>query len=223
MVLNAVVFDLDGTLVDTLPDLHDALRRLLGERGLDAPDAEAVRRMIGDGAKKLVERALEWSQGGLDVAALDAAHERFLAIYNAAPCRSSRVFANVEAALDRLRTVGLGLGICTNKPQAPTETILAELGLSPWFRSVIGGDAVARRKPHPDHLLAVLAGLEVSPAEVVMVGDSRNDLEAAKACGVRCVLVDFGYSAEPVRGLGAHAVISDFAELGRVLDALPDA
>jgi len=223
MVWNAVVFDLDGTLVDTLPDLHDALRQLLGERGLDAPDAQAVRRMTGDGAKKLVERALAWSQGALEVAALDAAHARFLAIYNAAPCRRSRLFANVEAALDRLQAAGLRLGVCTNKPQAPTEAILDTLGLAPRFGSVIGGDSVARRKPHPDHLMAVLAALGVAPEAALMVGDSRNDLATAEACGAGCVLVDFGYSDLPVQDLGAHAVISDFAELDQVLAALAGA
>jgi phosphoglycolate phosphatase len=222
MTLRAVVFDLDGTLVDTLPDLHAAVASLLDERGLAVPSAAEVRRMIGDGARKLVERSLEWSAGAVDDADLEAAHERFLAIYNAAPCRESRVFANAEAALDQLRAADVALGVCTNKPQRPTDAILEALGLRQRFRAVIGGDAVARRKPHPDHLEAVLARLEAVPATTVMVGDSRNDLAAARGCGMRCILVDFGYSAEPVGTLGADGIIGDFADLAGALARLAD-
>ena len=220
MTLSAVVFDLDGTLVDTLPDLHAAVGTLLGERGLDVPSAAAVRRMIGDGARKLVERSLEWSVGAVDDADLEAAHERFLAIYNAAPCRESRVFPNAEAALDQLAAADVALGVCTNKPQRPTDTILEALGLRQRFRAVIGGDVVARRKPHPDHLQAVLRRLDATPRTTVMVGDSRNDLMAARDCGMRCILVNFGYSADPVESLGADRVIGDFADLAGVLASL---
>ncbi len=222
MTLRAVVFDLDGTLVDTLPDLHAAVGSLLTERGLGVPDAGLVRRMIGDGARKLVERALEWGGGAVDEAALEAAHERFLAIYNAAPCRQSRLFANVERALEQLGSQGLPLGVCTNKPQRPTDTILETLGVRYRFAAVIGGDAIARRKPHPDHLRTVLGRLAAPPAATVMVGDSRNDLMAARGCGMRCILVDFGYSAEPVETLGADQVISDFADLGAALQVLAE-
>ena len=223
MTLSAVVFDLDGTLVDTLPDLHAAVGSLLAERGLAVPAAAEVRRMIGDGARKLVERSLAWSVGPMAEAELEAAHERFLAIYNAAPCRESRTFANAEAALDQLAAQGLALGVCTNKPQRPTDTILEVLGLRQRFRAVVGGDAVTRRKPHPDHLHEVLARMGAIPEGTVMVGDSRNDLVAARGCGMRCVLVDFGYSAEPVETLGADRVIGDFAELVDVLRSLPEA
>lgn len=223
MISKAVVFDLDGTLVDTLPDLHAAVGSLLAERGLEVPAAAEVRRMIGDGARKLVERALEWSAGAVGEAELEAAHERFLAIYNAAPCRDSRVFANAEAALDRLAARGLALGVCTNKPQQPTDTILEVLGLRQRFRAIVGGDAVTRRKPHPDHLREVLARLGATAEGTVMVGDSRNDLMAARGCGMRCILVDFGYSAEPVETLVADRVIGDFAELVGVLGSLPEA
>lgn len=220
MSLSAVVFDLDGTLVDTLPDLHAAIAELLGERGLAVPPNTAVRQMIGDGAKKLVERALGWQAGPPAEAELDAAHERFLAIYNAAPCGRTQLYANAEAALDRLEAQGVALGICTNKPQRPTEVILATLGLTKRFGSIVGGDAVARRKPHPEHVRAVLDQLGAKPALAVMVGDSHNDLLAARGCGMRCILVDFGYSAAPVETLGADRVISDFAELVPALAAL---
>ena len=222
MTLSAVVFDLDGTLVDTLPDLHRAIARLLAERDLAVPTPAELRLMIGDGARKLVERSLARCAGAMHESELDAAHERFLAIYNAAPCRESRLFANAEVALDTLAARGIQLGVCTNKPQRPTDAILTELGLRERFGAVVGGDAVARRKPHPDHPQAVLDRLGAAPGHSVMVGDSRNDLLAAKSCGMRCILVDFGYSADPVETLGADRVIGDFAELGPALRAMDD-
>jgi phosphoglycolate phosphatase len=220
MVVKAVVFDLDGTLVDTLPDLHSALAVLLAERGLALPSAAATRAMVGDGARKLVERALLSSScARLTESELDLAHDRFLEVYNAAPCRDSRLFANVQATIEQLGRLGLALAVCTNKPQQPTETILETLGLRTHFGAVVGGDAVPRRKPHPDHLLQVLQGIGTSPEAAVMVGDSKNDLLAARGCGMRCILVDFGYSSEPVATLGADQVISDLAELEAAIAA----
>lgn len=219
MKVQAVVFDLDGTLVDTLPDLHSALAVLLKEHGLAVPTVAATRGMIGDGARKLVERALLGSKASLTEAELDLAHDRFLEIYNVAPCRDSRLFANAEATVERLGHQGLALAVCTNKPQRPTETILETLGLRARFGAVVGGDAVPRRKPHPDHLLQVLQGIDTPPEAAVMVGDSRNDLLAARGCGMACILVDFGYSSEPVATLGADRVISDLAELEAAIGA----
>ncbi|MCB1991226.1 MAG: phosphoglycolate phosphatase [Geminicoccaceae bacterium] len=221
MSLSAVVFDLDGTLVDTLPDLHAAVRALLGESGLDTPAAAEVRTMIGDGARRLVERALAWAKAPVDEAGLDTAYRRFLEIYGAAPCEASGLYAHVETTLGALAAHGLQLGVCTNKPQAPSEAILETLGVSRFFAAVVGGDAVPRRKPDPAHLLDVLDRLGAKPAAAVMVGDSHNDVAAARAAGVRCILVDYGYTAVPARDLGADRVIGGFAELEAALAGLP--
>ncbi|HRY26615.1 MAG: phosphoglycolate phosphatase [Geminicoccaceae bacterium] len=221
MSLSAVVFDLDGTLVDTLPDLHAAVRALLGESGLDTPAAAEVRTMIGDGARRLVERALAWAKAPVDEAGLDTAYRRFLEIYGAAPCEASGLYAHVETTLGALAAQGLQLGVCTNKPQAPSEAILETLGVSRFFAAVVGGDAVPRRKPDPAHLLDVLDRLGAKPAAAVMVGDSHNDVAAARAAGVRCILVDYGYTAVPARDLGADRVIGGFAELEAALAGLP--
>lgn len=220
MTLKAVLFDLDGTLVDTLPDLSAAIAALMLEQGLEPPSAETVRKMIGDGARVLVERALSWGKGGVTEAELALAHARFLEIYNAAPCAASKVYPNVVPALERLRGAGARLGVCTNKPQAPADVILAELGLAPWFEAVVGGDAIARRKPHADHPRQVLTMLDASPDAAILVGDSHNDLASARACGMKCILVDFGYTAIPAAELGADAVISDFAALGQTIERL---
>lgn len=217
MSLPAVVLDLDGTLVDTLPDLHDAVRALLAEAGRDAPAAAEVRTMIGDGARRLVERALARAGAPVDDAALEVAYRRFLELYGAAPCRASRLYPGVEEALRALAARGVRLGVCTNKPQAPTEAILRTLGVADLFKAVVGGDAVPRRKPDPAHLQAVLDLLSATPATAVMVGDSRNDLAPARALGMPCVLVDYGYTAIPATELGADRVIGGFAELEAAL------
>ena len=219
MATKAVVFDLDGTLVDTLPDLRSALAVLLEERGLAVPSAAATRAMVGDGARKLVERALLSCSARVTEAELDLAHDRFLEIYNADPCRESRCFPNGQATIEALGRLGLALAVCTNKPQQPTETILKTLGLRKHFSAVVGGDAVTRRKPHPDHLLQALQDISTAAEAAVMVGDSKNDLLAARGCGMRCILVDFGYSSEPVTTLGADWVISDLAELEAAIAA----
>ncbi|MEZ5863477.1 MAG: phosphoglycolate phosphatase [Geminicoccaceae bacterium] len=221
MSVAAVVFDLDGTLVDTLPDLHAAVRVLLAEAGLDAPSAPEVRAMIGDGARRLVERSLAWANAPVDAAGFDKVYERFLEIYNAAPCRESRLYAHVEPTLKALAAQGVRLAVCTNKPQAPTEAILETLGVSSLFGAAIGGDAVPKRKPDPAHLQAVLDRLAVDPAATVMVGDSHNDLAAAQGLGMPCILVDYGYTVVPARELGADRVIGDFAELEAALAELP--
>ncbi len=220
MSLSAVVFDLDGTLVDTLPDLHAAVGALLAEAGHEAPAAAEVRTMIGDGARRLVERALAWAEASVDDAGLDAAYRRFLEIYGAAPCRASRLYPHVEETLQALAARGVRLGVCTNKPQAPTEAILNTLGVDGLFGAVIGGDAVPRRKPDPAHLQAVLDRLSATPKAAVMVGDSRNDLAPARALGVPCILVDYGYTAVPAAELGADRVIGDFAGLEAALAGL---
>ncbi|HET6468204.1 MAG TPA: phosphoglycolate phosphatase [Geminicoccaceae bacterium] len=218
--LDAVIFDLDGTLVETAPDLHRVLVQVLGEVGVPAPSLDSVRHMVGDGARALVERALR-SAGEVPAAArLDRLYHRFLDLYTAEPCRESFAFPGVPEALATLAHAGVAQGICTNKPQRPSELLLAALGLAERFGSVIGGDVLPVRKPDPAHLGAVLRALGASPPRSVMVGDSRNDLLSARAVGIPCVLVSFGYTTIPARELGAEAVIDHFEQLPAALRAL---
>ena len=201
----AVVFDLDGTLVETAGDIHAVLAEIFVEAGLAAPPLPAVRGMIGDGARVLIERALAAAGAAAD---LDRLHARFVARYAEEPCRHSRAYDGAHELLADLRGAGWRLGLCTNKPQAPTEALLQVLGLGTAFDAVIGGDRLPGiRKPDPRHLAAVLAGLAVAPAAAVMVGDSRNDLLTARALQVPCILVSFGYTPVPASELGADAVV----------------
>jgi phosphoglycolate phosphatase len=213
---DAVVFDLDGTLVDTAPDLHAHLNALLAELGRPGLALAEIRPMIGDGARALLQRGLAAS-GGLPAGAdLDALFREFLSRYTAQPVRFGRVYEGVVAVLDALAAAGVRLGVCTNKAQAPSDRVLAALGLERYFPVVIGGDRLTVRKPDPGHLRAVLERLGAPPARAVMVGDSATDLATARAAGVACVLVSFGYTPIPAAALGADRVIDHF-------DALPDA
>jgi phosphoglycolate phosphatase len=219
-LFDAVVFDLDGTLVDTAPDLHAHVNALLDELGRPGLNLEVMRPMIGDGARTLLRRGLEATGGIPDDVDLDALYRRFLARYVANPAERSTVHAGVVDVLERLSAEALRLGVCTNKPQAPTDRLLAALGLDRWFEAVVGGDAVPAKKPDPGHLGAVLQRLAANPARSVMVGDSAHDLKAARALGVRCVLVSFGYTPTPARALGADRVIDRVAELPAALASL---
>ena len=217
---DAVVFDLDGTLVDTAPDLTAHLNEMLAGLGRPALDLDEIRPMIGDGARALLKRGLEAS-GGLPAGAdLDTLFLEFLARYTAQPVRYGAVYDGVVEVLDALQPAGVKLGVCTNKAQAPSDRVLAELGLRPYFPVVIGGDALTVRKPDPGHLRAVVERLGIAPERSVMIGDSENDLLSARAAGIPCVLVSFGYTAIAAADLGADRVIDHFDELPEVLSQL---
>jgi phosphoglycolate phosphatase len=216
----AVVFDLDGTLVDTAPDLHAYLNEMLSELGRPGLELAAIRPLIGDGARALIRRGLEVSGGIPAGADLDALFLEFLTRYTARPLRFGAIYDGVRGSLEELQAAGVRLGICTNKAQAPTVHLLAELGLARYFDAVIGGDVLKVRKPDGGHLGAVLERLGVAPPRAAMVGDSDTDLSTARAAGLPCVLVSFGYTRIAARELGAEAVIDHMGELGAALARL---
>lgn len=218
--LQAVVFDLDGTLIDTAADLHLVLTEVLAEESLEAPSLDVVRGLIGDGAKVLIERALVAvgvTPGANLVGRLFA---RFRARYAEEPCRASTLYPGCRELLVALESARLCLGLCTNKPQAATMGLLAALGVDRTFASVIGGDALPVRKPDPAHLAAVIAELDATAATTVMVGDSRNDVATAQGQSVPIILVSFGYTSVPARDLGAAAVIDHLLDLPGALEGL---
>jgi len=217
----AVVFDLDGTLVDTLADILSALNRVMGEESLRAIAYDEGRVMVGGGARWLVEQALAEAGGVTDTARIDACYARFLEYYLAEPAAASRPFAGVTEALDRLAAAGHLFGVCTNKPHEITLRVLEALDLSRYFgAAVLGGDALPIRKPDAAHLLAVLGQMGATPERALMVGDSETDVATARNAGVPVVVVDFGYTAKPAAELGADAVISSFAELPGAISRL---
>jgi phosphoglycolate phosphatase len=212
--LAAVVFDLDGTLVDSAEDLQAASNMLLAELGRPALDLATIKSFIGDGVAKLVERILKATGG------MPAGHEestllrRFLDIYEADPSRYTRPFPGVVETLKLLRSQGLRLGICTNKPIIATQRLLDDLGLRQLVDAVVGGDSFPSRKPSPEPLLGVLAMLGTSAAKAAMVGDNEHDVAAGRAAGVAKVLVmRYGYSRVPLDQLAHDGVLDSFSAL----------
>lgn len=217
--IRAVVFDLDGTLVDSAPDIRTAVNRLLAELGRPALSLESVIGMIGDGAAKLVVRALHAS-GGHDHDP-GAATERFLELYEGHTAVATCPYPNVPETLTDLRSGGLILGICSNKPEAPSRAVLRDLGLDGCFAAVFGGDSLdGIRKPDARHLQAVLDALDVPADAAVMVGDNANDVQVARAAGVPVLLRAGGYTKVPAHELGADIVFGDFSELPEALASL---
>ena len=218
MKRTALVFDLDGTLVDSLPDLRAALNAML--QGLDRPDISdtEVRHMIGDGSRALVERALV-ATGGIP-SDFEAAHQHFLALYEASPTKLSRLYEGVNETLLALRESGARLAICTNKPQAATLVVLDGFGLTDHFEVVLGGDALAFRKPDPRHLLVAIERLGAQPGQAIMIGDNENDHAAACAAGVPIILMRYGYLRVPPQTLTADAWLDRFTDLPPALARL---
>ena len=218
--LRSVLFDLDGTLIDSAPDLHAALNRLLGERGLRTTTLPAVQRMIGDGVRKLVERGLQAAGALPDAPALDAAEARFVEIYMTAPAALTQAYDGVVDTLTILAGRGLGLGICTNKPLAATQAILRQLGIDGLFRGVSGGDSAAVRKPDPGHVRDALQRMGAEPDTTLMVGDNEHDVHAGQAAGLRTVAVTYGYARHPYPELGADWLIPRFPDLLGIIDGI---
>ncbi|HEX8373713.1 MAG TPA: phosphoglycolate phosphatase [Geminicoccaceae bacterium] len=216
----AIVFDLDGTLVDTAVDLHLVLTELMTEEALPTPPLESIRAMVGDGAKALLERAFAAAGVAPGPERLDRLYARFLDRYTEQPCRGSTLSPGAAELLAALAESGCALGLCTNTPQRPSELLLEALGVLHRFGAVVGGDVLPVRKPDPAHLAATLDRLGATPATSVMVGDSRNDALTARALNVPCVLVTFGYTTVPARDLGADAVIDHLEELPAALAGL---
>jgi phosphoglycolate phosphatase len=201
-----LIFDLDGTLVDSAPDLAVAVNALLAELGKPSLTEAVVRPMIGDGARLLLARALAAS----GAEAPPSVYERFMEHYLAHVADRTRPYPDVLPTLEALRARGHPMGICTNKPFEATTRVLAAFGLSGFFGVVIGGDSLPKRKPDPEPLLAAIAGLGGTAASAVMIGDSANDVLCARAAAVTAILIpsDYGNPAED-----ADLKLARFAEL----------
>lgn len=207
---HAVVFDLDGTLIDSAPGLQMAIDAMLSERRLPVPDMATVTGFVGNGAAMLVEHCLRWS--GADPADHPDALARFLAIYAADPVAGTTVLPGAAEALAALAAGGIRLGLCTNKPEAPTRIILDALSLGP-FDAVVGGDTLSVRKPDPAPLLRVIDALGATRETALYVGDSIVDWRTAQAAGVAYVHVEGGYQSAPIPDLDPASRIANLSHL----------
>jgi phosphoglycolate phosphatase len=216
----SIVWDLDGTLVDSAPDLASALNTVLDKRGFFTLSIKEVRTMIGNGVPKLVERGFNAVGVRPDPAQLDELIAMFVKEYKSCATDKTRPYPGVVEALQEIHGMNIPMGVCTNKPEAFTRQILEGLGLSGYFSSVVGGDSTHARKPDPEPVLACLRGLAAEPASSLMIGDSVHDVHAARAAGVIIGVVPWGYRSAPVEELGADFVLHDLAGLpGLIRDA----
>ena len=207
-----VIFDLDGTLVDTAPDLCAALKHALAGLGRPRVDAATVRHLVGHGARALLGRGLARS-GGSSEAEIERGLPLFLAYYAAHIADASRPYPGVVAALDELAAAGTVLAICTNKPVLLAEALIDALGWQGRFAAILGGDSVDDRKPAAGHVVATAAAAGRSLSSAVFVGDTAVDVAAARAAGVSVIVVSFGFADMAATDLGADAVIDHFDAL----------
>ncbi len=214
----AVVFDLDGTLIDSAPDIAHALNSATAKWGLSPFTVEQVKEMIGGGVPALVQRAL--LARGFPVADLAPLVRDFIAFYSENLTTRTVVYDGARELLERLRDEGRRLAICTNKQHELTAAILDQIDLAKYFSAVIGEREGRPRKPDPAPLLEAIGALGASPEDAIMAGDSEADVACARAANIPVVVVNFGYSRVAPEDLGADAVIPALSELPKYFAAL---
>jgi phosphoglycolate phosphatase len=215
-----IAFDLDGTLIDTAPDLIDTLNLVLTREGLPALQFETARPMIGGGARRMLERALAAEGEPRPKAEADRLYAGFIEHYAAHIADRSRPYPLLVETLDRLAAAGHRLAVCTNKLEWLAKRLLDQLRLTPHFAAICGPDTFGVAKPDPDMLLRTIARVGGEPARSVMVGDSSTDVCTARAAAVPIIVVSFGYADVPVEALQADRVISSFSELPEAIGML---
>jgi phosphoglycolate phosphatase len=224
--VSAVAFDLDGTLLDTIHDLAAAINALLTELGHSPLDAGVVRTLIGKGMANLVRRALALasavSPDAVDDGELKRALARYQEHYASLLGRGTRPFPRMLEGLDRLRAMGLPLAIVTNKASRFVRPHLDEAGIGGYFDVIVGGDDLPTKKPDPAQLLHVARSLGVAPARLLMVGDSINDAQAARAAGCPVLLLPYGYNeGHAVHDVDADGIVETLAEVAERIRPVP--
>ena len=217
-----LIFDLDGTLVDTAPDLLNAANAVLAQRGRTAIDPATLRHMVGFGAKSLITQAFAATGGEPQPEEMPALVELFLAHYGRHLADHSRPFEGVAETLEGLRQKGAILGVLTNKPHAMAGPLLEKLGLASFFTAIYGAGFKTYVKPDPRIFADVVAACG-GEGYAVMIGDSVTDLHTARAACVQCILMSYGYTPVPAAALGADIVLDEFTSLPEALSRLQPA
>lgn len=209
-----ILFDLDGTLVDSASDLYRAMNMSLNVLQLPLVTEVQVRTWVGKGTSLFCESVLKHLTGQVDQAQHQQLLNTFLEIYNAEPCVDTQPFDGIVEFLDWGKSNGKTLVCVTNKPEAPARGILKTLGIDHYFTDTIGGDRFTERKPHPRQLLYCVEHYGVSKEQVLMIGDSSNDVEAARRAGIDCIVVSYGYNhGENIADCQPQQIVDDLREL----------
>ncbi|MCM2399215.1 phosphoglycolate phosphatase [Rhizobium sp. S95] len=217
MTAPTIVFDLDGTLVDTAPDLVESLNHTIAVANLEPVTYDDLTHLVGQGARVMIARAFALRGAPLSDEELPALLDRFIEHYKANMPGQSRPFPGLIDALDRLTEAGFNLAVCTNKLEALALPLIEKLDMTHYFKAIAGGDTFAVRKPDPGHLTSTIERAGGNPRLAVMVGDSDNDILAARNAAIPSIAVPFGYSHEPIESLGADRLIRHFDELDAAL------
>lgn len=212
-----IIFDLDGTLVDTAPDLTIALNQVLNSVKRRAVDVDQVRHMVGGGARALIVHSLNHTGGLLDDEEIDRLHQMYLDYYCDNIAVESQPFDGCERLLNVMLDNAITMGIATNKSQYLAKKLVEELGMSHFFKSIKGWDEVTTPKPHQDHIMETLAEMGCTKAGTLMVGDSETDQKAAHNAEIPVALVTFGYSHAPIRSFPAEIFIENLSELEKLI------
>lgn len=222
--IRAAIIDLDGTMLDTVPDFEAALNGMRADLGLGPITQDVIKPLVGKGSEKLVRDALllDWEAAHVDAAFNDAlaGYQRH---YLAVNGERATLYPGVIEGLQAMRDAGLRLVCVTNKPIAFAEPLLEQKGLAPWFERVFGGDSFAKKKPDPMPLLGACAALDLPPSSVVAIGDSSNDAESARAAGCFVLTVPYGYNhGRPVQEIRSDGIVGSLLEAAERITAHND-
>ena len=214
----SAIFDLDGTLAHTAPDLVGAANDLMAAEGLPPIDVSIAEKTAGFGAKALIRAAFDNAKESYDEARVDALFHPFLERYAERIADESRLYDGAEMVLDDLARDGWLLGICTNKPEGLAIELMTRLGALERFGALLGADTLPVRKPDPTHLFETISRIGGDPATSVMIGDTDTDLKTARNAEIPCILTSFGYSHIPVARLKPDAIVDRFEQIPAALD-----
>lgn len=222
MTTPLLVFDLDGTLLETAPDLVGTLNEILSEEGLLPIPLSTAKTYIGQGAKIMIESGFAANDQTIDEDAINGLFPRFLEKYETRIAQETYAFPGLLDALEKLQHEGWDFAVCTNKHERLARMLLGELGLLGRFVAITGGDTFDHKKPHPEHLLKTVELAGSTAEQSIMVGDSRSDIDAAKAASIPVIAVDFGYTPVPVHELGPDLIISHFDEIHEAIRTISE-
>ena len=219
--IRGVIVDLDGTMLDTVPDFHVAINRMRADFGLAGISERRIEQLVGKGSENLIRGvlAIDFDQAGVEQRIADAmaAYQRHYLAING---DHSALYDGVLAGLDAMRAMGLRMACVTNKPIAFAAPLLAKKGLAPYFEIVYGGECLPRKKPDPMPLLQVCADFALAPGEVVAIGDSSNDAEAARAAGCFVLTVPYGYNhGQPVHEIESDGIVESLLEAATLINS----